>query len=394
MVGEVRELSGSGSCGSRVGEEVASVQAERGRAWTGLAIVLLVVLLPLAGAALAGRDVARVFEFPPRLEIALSYATFSWAAAVAGGAAVLIGAAAGWGGWGKGERTRGKEWTRGTGGRFPWWGVAAIVWTGAWWVLAWGRFDWFWEWQRYTFFPLWLGFIVTVNALTEWRTGSCLMRRAPGDWLMLFGVSAVFWWGFEWLNRFVRNWHYLGVQDFGALAYALHATVCFSVVLPAVGAVAEWLGSFDGWRARVSQGPAWKALEWRGTAVVLTIAAAGALVFTGMWPRWFYPALWVAPLAFLLAEPVLMKRDRGVVVEMARGDWTRAATWMVAALICGFFWELWNLHSAAKWIYTVPGVDRWHVFEMPLLGYAGYLPFGLECLLVVERVRRGRAVVP
>ena len=26
------------------------------------------------------------------------------------------------------------------------------------------------------------------------------------------------------------------------------------------------------------------------------------------------------------------------------------------------------------------------LFAMPLLGYAGYLPFGLECLLVVERL--------
>ena len=59
-------------------------------------------------------------------------------------------------------------------------------------------------------------------------------------------------------------------------------------------------------------------------------------------------------------------------------------TWMIAALVCGFFWELWNWHSEAKWIYTVPGVERWHLFEMPALGYAGYLPFGLECLLVVE----------
>ncbi len=373
---------------------VTRVQAERGRAWTGWAIVMLVVFLPLAGAMVAGRDVTWVFAFPPRLEISLAYATFSWAAALAVSAFVAIVAAAWWSGRRKveGQREGGRAW-KGRG-RFPWWGVVATAWTGIWWVLAWTRFDGFAEWQRYTFFPLWLGFIVTVNALTEWRTGTCLMRRMPGEWLMLFGASAVFWWGFEWLNRFVRNWHYLGVQDFGALAYALHATVCFSVVLPAVGAVAEWLGSFSGWRAEVSRGPSWRALEWRGTAVALTIAAVVALVLTGVAPRWFYPALWVAPLGLLLAEPVLMRRRGGVVAEMARGDWTRAATWMVAALICGFFWELWNLHSAAKWIYTVPGVDRWHVFEMPLLGYAGYLPFGLECLLVVERLRRGRAVVP
>ncbi|MCF7761993.1 MAG: hypothetical protein K9M98_15935, partial [Cephaloticoccus sp.] len=72
--------------------------------------------------------------------------------------------------------------------------------------------------------------------------------------------------------------------------------------------------------------------------------------------------------------------------EMARGDWQRAATWMVAALVCGFFWELWNFHSLAHWVYTVPGVERWHIFEMPAAGYTGYLPFGLECLLVAERV--------
>ena len=59
---------------------------------------------------------------------------------------------------------------------------------------------------------------------------------------------------------------------------------------------------------------------------------------------------------------------------------------MAAALVCGGWWELWNWQSLPKWIYTVPGVQRWHVFEMPLLGYTGYLPFGLECLLIVERL--------
>jgi recombinational DNA repair protein (RecF pathway) len=30
-------------------------------------------------------------------------------------------------------------------------------------------------------------------------------------------------------------------------------------------------------------------------------------------------------------------------------------------------------------VYAIPYVDVLHVFEMPLLGYAGYLPFGLAC---------------
>jgi hypothetical protein len=118
---------------------------------------------------------------------------------------------------------------------------------------------------------------------------------------------------------------------------------------------------------------------------VLILGGLGALVLTGAYPQQFFPALWAAPLALVLGEGILAGRP-GVGREIAAGDWRRAATWAMAALVCGFFWEMWNSHSAAKWIYTVPFVDRWHVFEMPLLGYLGYLPFGLECLLVMERV--------
>ena len=66
-------------------------------------------------------------------------------------------------------------------------------------------------------------------------------------------------------------------------------------------------------------------------------------------------------------------------------------------MICGFVWETWNYYSYAKWIYNVPWVERWKVWEMPVLGFAGYLPSGMECAavaawvapsLVVSRSRR------
>jgi hypothetical protein len=55
-----------------------------------------------------------------------------------------------------------------------------------------------------------------------------------------------------------------------------------------------------------------------------------------------------------------------------------------AALVCGFFWEMWNVGSLVGWTYTVPYVQRFEIFAMPILGYAGYLPFGLECAAVEE----------
>jgi hypothetical protein len=375
-----------------------------GRA-AGLAIVGAVLVLPLCGAWLAhsnetaeaGRRLAELFEFPPRLRIPAGYRQFSWIAA----GLVLLPFAAIAASWilaatrnsRQGSSQGGAQSVndiplvpqRGSDRTLPWWGWAALGWTIAVWVLAWTRFPWFAAGQRYTFFPLWLGFIVSVNALTWRRTGTCLMQRAPRQWLGLFALSAAFWWGFEWLNRFVRNWHYLSVEDFGPAAYAVHATLCFSTVLPAVSAVREWLGADLRREARGATGPAWPWLARRRTGAVLILGGLGALVLTGAYPQQFFPALWAAPLALVLGEGILAGRP-GVGREIAAGDWRRAATWAMAALVCGFFWEMWNSHSAAKWIYTVPFVDRWHVFEMPLLGYLGYLPFGLECLLVMERV--------
>jgi hypothetical protein len=224
-----------------------------------------------------------------------------------------------------------------------------------------------------------------MNALTRARAGSCLMLRAPARWLALFGVSAACWWVFEWLNRFVQNWHYLNVEDFGPVSYALHATLCFSTVLPALSAVAEYVHAQARWRRWTADGPRWHWLGHRRAGLMLGCIGTIGLLGAGALPNWFYPALWVGPLALFLAAPGL-ESDSQLTHEIVAGDWRRAATWMAAALICGFFWELWNWRSVAKWIYTVPGVERWHVFEMPALGYAGYLPFGVECLLVVERI--------
>ena len=71
-----------------------------------------------------------------------------------------------------------------------------------------------------------------------------------------------------------------------------------------------------------------------------------------------------------------------LLTPIGKGDWRSIWLPAMAALICGFFWEMWNFKSLAHWEYSVPFVQRFHVFEMPVLGYAGYLPFGLECMVV------------
>lgn len=339
--------------------------------------------LPLLGAWLAGRALAPLWRFPPPLRIPEQYPRFSW---VAVALVLVVGGLIGWS-WLRRSSAPGSPPTNGVPGRrhFPVWGWMAVGWTIGWWWLAWTRQPWFAWGQRYTFTPLWLGLIVLVNALTAARGGARLMRRDPGKWLALFGASAAFWWVFEWLNRFVHNWHYLGVEGVGALEYAVHSSICFSTVLPAVAGVREWLAAMPRLQTWLGRGPAWPWI-WRPAAGASMVAAGAAgLVLTGARPFYFYPALWAAPLLLGVGWSVL-RRAEGWWCAMAGGDWREAGSWALAALGCGFFWELWNLHSLAKWVYTVPFVQRWKVFEMPLLGYSGYLTFGLECALATAWV--------
>ncbi len=269
--------------------------------------------------------------------------------------------------------------------RFPWWGWAAAAWTLGWWWLAWTRQPWFGWAQRYTFAPLWVGFIVTVNALTLRRSGTCLAARAPARWLGLFVASAAFWWLFEWLNRFVGNWHYLGAEGVGATEYVIHASLCFSTVLPAVAGVREWLGAWPRLQSRLGRGPPWPWLADRRAGGFLMAAGLAGLVLTGALPVYCYPALWLAPL-LLGAGAAVRRGESGWWTAVAGGDWRDAGSWALAALLCGVAWECWNFHSLARWVYTIPFVQRWPVFAMPALGYAGYLTFGLECALAAAWV--------
>jgi len=116
-------------------------------------------------------------------------------------------------------------------------------------------------------------------------------------------------------------------------------------------------------------------------------AGCTSLFLIPLFPNELYPFLWLAPLAVLGAVEALGRRAT-LFTGAARGDWRPLLRYALAALVCGFFWELWNFGSHARWIYAVPYVGRFHLFEMPILGFAGYLPFGMECAIVAGWVMR------
>jgi hypothetical protein len=224
------------------------------------------------------------------------------------------------------------------------------------------------------FFPLWLGYALAVDALVlRWR-GTSLLTRSPRDFALLFAYSAPAWWLFEALNWRTQNWEYLGAERFGGLTYFLLTTLSFSTVMPAVFETAELVRS-AGWMRRLSNGPRLKPTRPLLLAMLGVGFAMAALSMS--LPGYFYPFLWGS--AFFLAEPVNAWLGRpSLLGYLGRGDWRPVVALALGALVCGFFWELWNFYSYPKWTYHTPGVEFLHVFEMPLLGFLGYPPFGLE----------------
>ena len=341
------------------------------------ALGILLIGLPLLGVWAAGYPLDRYFEFPPRSRYVIPAPFSGWiftAYAFFIGVIVLPLVI---------QAIRGARLKRRSpvGTRpFPWWGwLGAAVGTAAW-FMAWTRQDWFAPWQAHTFTPLWGAYILVINAVAHHRRGRCMMLDRPLYFAALFPTSAVFWWFFEYLNRYVQNWYYPGVY-FGSWEYFVYATLCFSTVLPAVLGTRDvientvWLQ--NGFRRFIPiRLPRPQLTAW----TVLLLACAG-LTGIGVWPNGLYPLLWLSPLLIISAFQVLMHDDL-IFSGLAQGDWRPIISSAAAALICGVFWETWNYYSLAKWKYSIPFVQRYPLFEMPVLGYAGYLPFGLECALI------------
>lgn len=264
--------------------------------------------------------------------------------------------------------------------RFPIHGWAGLSLIAISWTLNWTLYG---PRSHVFFFSLWLGYALVVDGIVVVRRGTSPFTRSLRKFCLLFALSAPAWWLFELFNWRTRNWQYLGAELFSDLEYAVFATIAFSTVMPAVFETAELVRSFS-WTDGLGPGPVIRKSRsvlagFFSTGVILVIAIAA-------FPTIFYPLMWAS--IFCLIEPLNVRMGRPSLFDwLERGDWRPAVSLALGALICGFFWEFWNVHSFPKWTYHTPGVNFWHVFEMPLLGYLGYLPFGLELLALGHLIR-------
>ncbi len=233
------------------------------------------------------------------------------------------------------------------------------------------------------YFPfVWLGLILLLDGATHLQTGKSLVFHARTAFIAMFPISVAFWWLFELLNQAVHNWIYIGAERYTGVGYVAFASLDFSTVLPAVWvsalAVRALLPRVSARNVATGAVPRWMLLG------MVTIGVLSVLLAV-TYPRYAFGAVWLC--MFFLLDPINHFLGRpSMVGAIWRREWRLPMSFALGTLFCGFFWEGWNFWSMPKWTYAIPYVYHWKIFEMPLLGWSGYLPFGLELFAMTNFV--------
>jgi hypothetical protein len=228
---------------------------------------------------------------------------------------------------------------------------------------------------QYLYFFAWYPYIACLDGLLGRLRGDSWLLTRPRQLLQMFFWSTTVWLSFEALNLVLKNWGYMAVAADGWVRWGGYA-LAFATVLPGVLLTAQVLEALGVWHNLKAKPLALEA--WQPVSLLLGVAL---LVLPIMFPRYAFPLVWGAffflldPFCDLLGGPSLIAR-------FLQGERREHLCLLAAGLICGLWWEAWNWFAISKWIYTLPVLNFWKVFEMPVLGFIGFPPFALECAVM------------
>jgi hypothetical protein len=227
----------------------------------------------------------------------------------------------------------------------------------------------------------WSGLVLFVDALIFRLKGESFIASRTREFLLLLPISIGLWYVFEFYNLFFHNWHYVGLPENRIYRYFGYAW-SFATIWPAILEVAELVESVGLYKkARVSPIKTSRARLSTLVAIGFTFLLIPIIFPSKYWAIlvWTGFALFLDPINYLAGGSSLLR-------DFEHGDPRQLLNLLTSGLICGIFWEFWNYWAGAKWVYTVPILEKIKIFEMPVIGYLGFLPFALECLVMYSTI--------
>ncbi|MBI2452192.1 hypothetical protein HYV50_03895 [Candidatus Pacearchaeota archaeon] len=220
------------------------------------------------------------------------------------------------------------------------------------------------------YFPIvWLGYILFVDGLTYKIRGKSFVKNNLPSLVGMFVISAPFWKIFEYINLRLGNWHYIGTEYFGRYD-DLFAFISFSTVIPA------FFITLQLFKPEIEKSIPEKKLSKKSFGVILLTGLVSFILMLTL-PKYLFPLEWIS--LFLIFDSInYYNKQPSLIYALNTGQNKLIKNIAITSLTLGFLWEFWNYWASVKWVYNVPFADFLKIFEMPALGYLGYIPFGFE----------------
>lgn len=272
----------------------------------------------------------------------------------------------------------------------PWWFWAGAICTGFFWWLMWTRETPFGDLVFWSFTPLWWGFIFFLDGIVYKRNnGASLFATKPKTLLLTGIVSTVGWLYFEYYDYFVLgNWYYPNAYQipWSKFTLTIEFLITYSMITPVFFQWYNLFNTFPRFVARYQNGP--KMILNGNYMIIIGLIIIALMV---LMPYIMFWAVWIGP--FVVMTGILLRLNIwNPFADIAKGNWNDGVLIGLASFTNGVLWEFWNYGSSHPvdpvtnpnyWVYNIPYVDVIHIFsEMPLLGYWGYIPFGVLVWLV------------
>jgi hypothetical protein len=233
---------------------------------------------------------------------------------------------------------------------------------------------------------MWSGYVLFADALLLKLTGHSMILNRFGAFLFMLPYSVVCWVIFEIYNLYLENWSYVGLPQNTLLRYFGYVW-SFATIWPAVLLTYELFrisGMFE--KVRLPKFKFKPSMFYAICILGLSMLIVPVLVPQNMAAYLFGP-VWMGFVFFL--DPVNYSIGANSLFrELEEGKLDKLLSLFAAGLVCGILWEFWNYWATAKWIYTFPYFQDLKLFEMPLIGFLGFLPFAVEVYVMWELAAR------
>jgi hypothetical protein len=227
------------------------------------------------------------------------------------------------------------------------------------------------------FTPLaWSGYILLVDGLNYKVRGESLIQSRTKEFFVMLPWSVLCWLVFELYNLHTESWTYIGLpQNLAARLFGF--AWAFATIFPAIFETTDLLQVLFQKLRMKPRGTSRTALRVCMSFGFLCLSLPA--LSPNSTARYLIPFVWLG-FAFLLEPINFLLGGRSLFQYFEAGELKQLLSLMVSGVVCGLLWEFWNYWAEARWIYILP--FSWagpKIFEMPLLGFLGFIPFAVEC---------------